>query len=81
MYVPPPLVVSENLANETGAVFIEFSKPIFIPEPYQNLETKKLDPDFDAQIEKVIKLGISSSYYDEGSPEIEIEEIILESFD
>ena len=34
VYVPPPLVVSEISANETGAVFIEFSKPIFTPEPY-----------------------------------------------
>ena len=81
MYVPPPLKVSEHSANETGAVFIEFSKPIFTPEPYQDLETKKLAPDFDAQIDKVLSITLSSSYYDEGRPEIEIAEVILESFD
>ena len=81
MYVPPPLVVSKKSANETGTVFIEFSKPIFIPEPYQDLEIKKLAADFQDQIERVINIGISSSYYDEGSPEITIDEVILESFD
>ena len=48
-----PLVISESSANETGAIFINFNKPIFTPTPYQDLKKKLKDnsTEFDDQLD------------------------------
>ena len=77
----PPLVVSESSANETGTIFVSFSKPIFTPEKYKDLEKKKAKEGFDDQLSSLISLSVSSSYFDEGSPELEITDYSLQTFD
>lgn len=76
-----PLVVSESSANETGFITFTFSKPIFIPDPFKNLERKISNSDFDGEIEKFLRIKVSSSYFDVGREEIAIEDYSLASFD
>ena len=39
--VIPPLVIKEQTMNETGYMTFKFSKPIFIPDHFKDLDSKR----------------------------------------
>lgn len=67
--------------NETGTLFVEFSKPIFVPDKYKNLAIKLLNPSFDPQIDQMISLELQSSFFDEDAEEIVMEWYKLRTFE
>ena len=76
-----PLTVKSSHLNETGTLFVSFSKPIYIPDKLKLFEVKVTDPGFDSQIKEVISLEVVSSYFDEGAEETAINDYRLRSFD
>ena len=64
----------------TGTLTVVFNKPIFTPDKYKNLDTDLKKPGFEDEFDKIISMAVSSSYFDEEDPEIQIKNFKLTAF-
>lgn len=78
--VIPPLKVSGGQVNETGTLFVQFSKPIFTPAKYRDLDKRRGKSGFNDQFGQVIGMSVSSAYFDDEDPEIAISGFKLSAF-